>query len=522
MSPRSSAGLTSRTLRCASQGVTTAAADASASAAAAAAANGKLPRRGDRPGGGQGTGREEGRAGDRDEIPVVVDERVHEPERQSDRERRRCVALGALEAPHGPDGGGRGGGHEPEQERQPDDPRSGEELERHAVRLRHRGCGLAVALACDLEGVRAGAGERVGLEDVARLAPPGEAVVRAQAHEPAGIVPDLLTTELVRDPAGVGDEPDDGHERDSDREPAQQPRDPSPSGRRQRPPSELASAKGDKHAAGEQEQSEPGAVGDSIRVRPAVLDERRPRERPTRDRPRGHDRNEHEQCRIDPVAAEPEPEHDPEHRRRDTRARGGEQDRDHRRVGERCAPCTHRNRPRRGGEGEREHEQDIGGERERVPVADRVAQPGGAAAVRKDRRDRLARQRPDDAGAERDRQRRGGEPRGSRPHRAEQEADGEEGDVDERPVELGPGEIRRHRPRDREPAPGRRREQQHAEQRSSAGQRRPTGQCERSPATGNEQRGKRGPDRVSREHGAQQQRGRDGHRHFGPPHRGPS
>ena len=217
---------------------------------------------------GENAGGEERGAGDRDEVPVVVDERVDEPERERDRQRGRRVALRPLEPPDGADGRRGGGRDEREQERQPDEPGPGEELERDAVRLRHRRRQVAVALARDLERVRAGARERVGLEDVPRLAPPGEPVVRAQAREPARVVPHLLAPELVRDPAGVGNEADDGHERHGEGEPAQEarPTADAPS-RSERAPCELAGAGGDERGARDQEQAEPGAVGDAIGVR---------------------------------------------------------------------------------------------------------------------------------------------------------------------------------------------------------------------------------------------------------------
>ena len=240
--------------------------DASASAPAATAATGNVPRRGGRPAAARAPAAKKRWTGNRNEVPVVVDERVHEPKRERHRKRRRRVALRAVETPDGADRCGCGRRDEPEQKRQPDDPRPGEELERNAVRLRHRGRELAVALACDLEALRPRAHERVSLEDVARLSPPSEPVVRAQAGEPARVVPDLLAPELVRDAAGVGDEADDGHERNRERKPAQQPRQATPPARRQRTPRELAGADGDERSADDQEQPEPGAVGDAVGV----------------------------------------------------------------------------------------------------------------------------------------------------------------------------------------------------------------------------------------------------------------
>ena len=89
-------------------------------------------------GGGERAGGEEHRRGDGEEVPVVVDERVHEPESERDRERRRGIPLGALEPPTRADRSGRSRGHQRDEERQADEPGAGEELERHVVRLRHR------------------------------------------------------------------------------------------------------------------------------------------------------------------------------------------------------------------------------------------------------------------------------------------------------------------------------------------------------------------------------------------------
>ena len=110
---------------------------------------------------------------------------------------------------------------------------------------------------------------------------------------------------------------------------------------------------------------------------------------------------------------------DAEHSRGHAGSRGREQHGDDRGVCEHGAARAQGARPARvGGKPEREDEQHVGGERERVPVADRVSQPGRAAAVREEPRDRLARQRPDDGGAERDHERgarRDGTPSGRRP-----------------------------------------------------------------------------------------------------------
>ena len=184
--------------------------------------------------------------------------------------------------------------------------------------------------------------------------------------------------------------------------------------------------------------AEPGAVGDAVGPRVAVVDERRAAERPRRHGPARQHRGEREQRRPDAVATEPEPERDAEHRRGDARSRGGQEHRDGRRVGEHRPARDGDARPGRDRQLERKHEQHVGRERERVPVADRVAEPCRSSAVGEERRDRLAGERPDDRRPESRDERCDRPAAGSRAAGAEQEPHDEEGGEDERPVELVP------------------------------------------------------------------------------------
>ena len=120
------------------------------------------------------------------------------------------------------------------------------------------------------------------------------------------------------------------------------------------------------------------------------------------------------------------------------------------------APESRPSRSRdRDDEPETEAERGVREKRERVPVADRSLQPGDAAGiVRAERRDRLAEQRPDEDGAEADR-----EKERERPNRACRAGGGREADDAEREQDDALGEsvpraVAGDRPPDREAGPG--------------------------------------------------------------------
>ena len=422
-------------------------------------------RRAGRPADSENAGREERGAGDRDEVPVVVDERMDEPQRERDGERgaprpaRSRPAAGARR---------RRGRLRRRRARansaEPDEPGPGEELERNAVRLGHRGGDLAVALARDLERVRAGALRAGRASKMSRASPhhasrlfelrlanrPGSFATssprNSSAIRPAlATRPTTVTATRRRTRARA--------ERAADAP----PRGRRPSGRRasSRAPTATSAAPTTRSSPNQA----PSATR-SAREAPSSTSAGRVNAHAATTAA-GHDRDEREQRRLDPVAAKPEPEHDPEHRRRDAGPRRREQHRDDRRVGEHRA--AHRARATARAEPRTESASTsstsaASASAFQYPIGSRsrAARPPSG----KSGRDRLAGERPDHGGAEgrRSAPRRRAAP-ASAPAGAEQEADGEEGGVDERPVQLGPREVGRDRPGDREPAPGRRREQ---------------------------------------------------------------
>ena len=163
-----------------------------------AAAKGRRTRARLAVGGGEHADREERGPGHGDEVPREVDERVKEPERGEDRERRGRRPLRSLETPQGGDGRPSGRGDEGEKEQQADGARPGEELQRDAVRLDGLDRLVAIPLAGDLEGVGARPAERLGRHDLERLAPPVEPVVRARVDEPDGLSPALSRSSRPR------------------------------------------------------------------------------------------------------------------------------------------------------------------------------------------------------------------------------------------------------------------------------------------------------------------------------------
>ena len=305
----------------------------------------------------------------------------------------------------------------------------------------------------------------------------------------------LLAAELVRDPAGVGDRPTAV----TSAAPSARPRRTRATVHREpgaeRPPRERdgdAPTRPRRRAGGGRTRRRRHAVG----VRPAVLDERRPRERPAGDGGRGHDRGEREQRRLDPVATQPEPEHEPEDGRRDTGPRGGEQHGYDGRVRER-RPASGQGASRAEAASESASTSSACRPRARARSSSRsgraAARPGRR---REERRDRLPGERPDDAAPNAT-----GESRAASraaPGSAEQEPDREKGGVDERPVELRPREVGRDRPGDREPAPGQSRAgapRARARRREAAA----PGQRERASSRRRRAGRERGPDRVAGE-----------------------
>ena len=186
-SPRSSAALTSRTLRSASHGGPTDATAASASATAAAAAKALRDAAPGRPAAARTpTAKSAG--------PVTAT-KSHGKSTSACRSQSAGATASAAAASRSapvsrrsaPTAAAAAAATSASEERQADGPGAREELERDAVRLRldRR---VAIPLARDLEGVRAGPAERLRREDVERLAPPLEPVVRARVDEPGRVV----------------------------------------------------------------------------------------------------------------------------------------------------------------------------------------------------------------------------------------------------------------------------------------------------------------------------------------------
>ncbi|HWH05631.1 MAG TPA: hypothetical protein VNT23_04255, partial [Gaiellaceae bacterium] len=127
--------------------------------------------------------------------------------------------------------------------------------------------------------------------------------------------------------------------------------------------------------------------------------------------------------------------------------------------------------PGRRREPEPEHEQRVGGERQRVPVADRLPQARGATAVREERRDRLTRERPDDRERERRPEHGRCDSERARAERPQHRSEHREGGVGEPAVELVPRAVRSDGPGDGEAVP-RRQGHERADEQARAGRER--------------------------------------------------
>ncbi len=193
-----------------------------------------------------------------------------------------------------------------------DDAQVGEQLERDAVRLGHRRRALAVAAPRQRERARARAAEGSVGSDVERLAPPLEPVVRAQVGQPPRLVDALATRELEASPRvripDLGDETD-RTDQDGQRAEADERRTDHAGALVQEPPDvETPGRKRDCEPAGDRERGEHLPVGHAIRAQGAVLDERGPREGPSRHEERREDRNAGARGVFQPLVREHEPE----------------------------------------------------------------------------------------------------------------------------------------------------------------------------------------------------------------------
>ena len=165
----------------------------------------------------------------------------------------------------------------------------GEKLEWHAVGLRHVPGVGSNALARDLEGVRTGTSGGIVHEDLPCLAPPGGAVVRFEAAEPARIVHHLAgAADLVGGPrervSHTQDEAGEPHDDDEHDRADEAAHDPAAVVGGEPRHGHLCDEDQHHHSADHCEGTEDRAVGDAVGARAAVLDECGPGERPP-----GHD-----------------------------------------------------------------------------------------------------------------------------------------------------------------------------------------------------------------------------------------
>ena len=159
---------------------------------------------------------------------------------------------------------------------------------------------------CHLEAAGAAALKRRRDEELPRLAPPRPAVVQARVAEAAGRLHAGASF------GGVGHEHDRraGKRHGRDCPERERPAGALPLPRRQAPRAEPGGNERGDRAPGHDEDSEPGAGGDPFGVRLAVLHEAGSGEGPGGDGNGRNGRGKRQQCPLDPVAREDEPERD--------------------------------------------------------------------------------------------------------------------------------------------------------------------------------------------------------------------
>ena len=247
---------------------------------------------------------------------------------------------------------------------------------------------------------------------------------------------------------------------------------------RQRPAQCDREHQDDDECADDRQHTEDLPVGDAIRAQSDVLRERGARERPRADSSRGQGGREEQQPALHALARQRKPQHEHADSDDEACARQREHERERGDVDEQ-APRDANGAPVLSGrpDPEAEDECDVGEERERVPVADRLAQAGDTISVRIERGHNLREQRPRQRRSEHEREHRGGESgRDYAAHGGEYEAEGEERDVGNRLVERLPAPVGDDRPPDRCPRPcneEHHRGQEHASRPTRARQREP-------------------------------------------------
>ena len=308
---------------------------------------------------------------DRSEVPVDVDERVHEERGQQQRERELVpAAMHRAAQQH------EAGEHE---QREPDQPELREHLHRQVVRLdRVVEIRLPVEQVQQVERAGAVSPQHVVGEAVPRLAPPGEAEVRARRADPPAAVPDRPRADPVH--RDRDDRRSDGEHAERDRRAAQH-------ARVARPRQAFEHQRDDGAHQKQRAEHEPVAPADVQRLvvaRHAGQSEADPADDGRRQR-----RCDQRHGALEPLVRAAEPDDAHERRGQDAAARVREEERDERRIREQ--------RARAAAKREREREREVGRERELVPQADRPAQACDvrAAVVVEEGKD-LAEERPDD------------------------------------------------------------------------------------------------------------------------------
>ena len=376
----------------------------------------------------------------------------------------------------------------------------------------------------DLERRRALAARGRILEQGPRLLPPRPAVARAEIGEPRRVLRHLLAVraaELVENRASAVHQ--HGGERDGS---AHREHAAGPERVRTTPlDGHLDSCRGvggreDDCGADREEDPEPRAVVDPGGVRLEIVGDRRSRKRPDRDKS-GHGSCHDERAeRLEPIALDRQPGERRKSRDEDSGARKRENRGNLGEVDEHRSGCAHGSVVSPGsGEPQAERNRGRCDERKRVPVADRVAEPGDPETVGNERRHDLPGQRPEQHESDQHGEAAGDRARGSRYPRRQQPEHGEHS-VDECPIERLPRAIRGNRPPHRQADPGgERADQREAQETRSARYGNPPG-AERDGRR--QQRQRADPEQAARRRSVAEEQGDEEQRAGGEKGRRPS
>ena len=360
--------------------------------------------------------------------------------------------------------------HDEQPER--DDASVGQLLKRDAMRLEDRLRVRPEAFARNLERPRARTLRRVLDEHVPRLAPPAQAIADVERAESARVVHDLGAVTARGDRVGGGDrrsrsggENEDGRD---DRESAAKPTSRLVG---ERTPKADRDQRHNDGRADERENAEHRTVGLAIRQGREILRQARARERPARDRKRRPGGGDEEQAALHALGREEQPERENPDADDESSAREREHERERRDVHEQSAGNANSPSMRAlRAEPEAEHDRDVGEQRERIPVIDRLVEARDALVLRESGHglcdDSPHQRRTDDDGEHRPRQ----TGRLRTACRREHEPEPEEHGVRDALVECVPAAIADDRPPDRHTGPGHEEDERPDEHRSRATQ----------------------------------------------------